>query len=231
MSKRLLWLIRHGESEGNLERRIQGWLDYPLTTRGRRQAARLAERLATEQAIGSIVASPLGRAGSTAEILGAVLGLPVRHDARLREYGFGPLSGQTREEIAERHPRVWEAWEDNETWDPLPGEEGQLAFRARVNEAVDDIVAGVPGGGSVAVVSHGGTINAMLSTWLGIAGRGWLTFALDNASLSLVELKLSAGGTGAAANVRLLELNDVAHLGGDLRGQRPSWFSAPWQAT
>ena len=73
MSK-YLWLIRHGESEGNLERRIQGWQDFPLTNRGRRQAARLAERLAEEAGIEAIITSPLARAATTAEIIGAVLG-------------------------------------------------------------------------------------------------------------------------------------------------------------
>ena len=147
-----LLLIRHGESEGNLEGRIQGWDDYPLTNRGRRQAARSAERLAEEESIQEIVTSPLARAAVTAEIIGGVLGLPVRYDERLKEYNFGPVSGLTRDEIKTQYPAVWTAWQLNEFWEPLPGEEGEPARRAHVLDhfahwSIGDRVPGAGRGG------------------------------------------------------------------------------------
>lgn len=243
MSK-YLWLIRHGESGGNVERRIQGWSDFPLTNRGRRQAARLAERLAEEEAVQELITSPLKRAATTAEIIGAVLGLPVRYDDRLKEYNFGPISGLTREEIKDRYPAVWAAWQLNEFWEPLPGEEGERQFQVRVRAAMDDIVDRIEEESAVAVVMHGGALNTCLRSWLGIQERGWRMFAFDNASISLVQLQEKSHTIFSDAeneetfrmlgfweeeqtgyNYRMLLLNDVSHLEG-LIGTRPTWFSA-----
>jgi len=231
LDARTVWLIRHGESEGNRGGRIQGWLDLPLTELGRRQARRIAQRLASAPRIDALVASPLTRAAETAAVIGAALGLPVRSDERLREYGFGPLQGLTREEIAERYPRVWGAWQRNQPWAPLAGEEGEEAFHARVSAAADEAVGELSAGGSLAIVSHGGTQSVLLEAWLGITGRGWRTFAFDNASVSLAELRPNGAGRRPPFNVRLHELNDVAHLD-EVPSRRASWLAAPWsQAT
>lgn len=229
MSK-YIWLIRHSESQGNLERRIQGWKDYPLTTLGRRQAARLAETMAQEEGIEKIYTSPLKRAATTAEIVAAVLGLEVEHDCRLMEYNFGPLNGLTRDEIKAQYPQVWQAWQMNEFWTPLPGEESEQKFEERVRESMDEIVANIPEGGTVAVVMHGGAMNTLVRSWLGIVERGWRTFAFDNASISLVQLQpkidaVTGESIPNAYNYRMLKLNDASHLGG-LSGSKPTWFSA-----
>lgn len=221
---KLIWLIRHGESSGNEAGRIAGAADVPLTNLGRRQAARVAERLAQES-LTEIVSSHLTRASTTAEIIAAVTGLPLRRDARLAEYDFGPLRGLTREEIRLRYPHVGEGWDANEFWEPLPGEEGDTAFKARVEAAMDDIVEHMPEHSAVAIVTHGGVLNTCFRSFLGIEGRGWRTFAFDNASISVVELRPSPKGKGHRHNYRVLELNHVAHLG-ELRGKKPGWFNA-----
>lgn len=225
---RYIWLIRHGESVGNLEGRIQGWADYPLTELGRRQATWLAEHLAKltgpnpppgmypplgwgrhargEGAIHELVASPLRRAAETARIIGDALGLPVRFDERLKEYNFGPLNGLTPDQVVAGFPEVKAAWNINRPWDPLPGEEGEPAFVARVREAMDEILAGMSEETTAAVVAHGGSIDACLRSWLGIAqgNNGRRAFAFDNTSLSLVRIR--------ANSYRILLLNDTCHL-------------------
>ena len=204
MSK-YVWLIRHGESQGNLEGRIQGWADYPLTELGHRQAAQLAQRLTREGSIQALVSSPLQRAADTARVVGDVLGLPVRFDARLREYNFGPLTGMTSDEIVARFPTVRAAWEVNRPWQPLPGEEGEPAFLTRVRGAMDEIVAGMVEDSALAVVAHGGSLDACLRAWLGINVRdGRRAFTFGNASLSLVRIR--------AHSYRVLLLNDTCHL-------------------
>lgn len=223
-----LWLIRHGESQGNVERRIQGWEDYPLSKLGRRQAARLAERLAQEEAITTIFSSPLERAARTAEIVGSVLALPVQYEERLKEYNFGPLNGLTRSEIAQQYPAVRAAWDVNEFWQPLPGEEGEPAFERRVRAALDDIVAGMAEDEAIVVVMHGGVLNTCLRSWLGITERGWRTFACDNASISLVQIQTSHNPTpegNVKHNYRLILLNGITHLKG-VRGSPPTWFGS-----
>jgi broad specificity phosphatase PhoE len=226
MSK-YIWLVRHGESQGNLEGRIQGWSDYPLTELGRQQAARLAQHLVQlmdphspavpypqmgwgrhqrgEGIIHELVASPLERAAETGRIIGDALDLPVRFDDRLKEYNFGPLNGLTPDQVVAGFPKVRAAWEINRPWEPLPGEEGEPAFVARVRAAMDEIAAGLPEEGVAAVVAHGGSIDACLRAWLNIDHcDGRRAFAVDNASLSLVRVR--AGG------YRVLLLNDTCHL-------------------
>jgi broad specificity phosphatase PhoE len=211
MSK-YLWLIRHGESQGNLEGRIQGWADYPLTDRGRWQAARLAERLAHwtasrwgEGGICTLVTSPLTRALDTAHIIGQALELPVRLEPRLREYDFGPLTSLTPEEIMSNFPVVRESWAVNRPWQPLPGEEGEAAFIVRVRTAMDEIVAEMPEEATWGVVAHGGSLDACLRAWLKIDGyQGRRIFAFDNTSLSLVRIQAGAH--------RIYLLNDTSHL-------------------
>ncbi len=220
---RYLWLIRHGESQGNLERRVQGWADYPLTDVGRRQAAHLAERLAQEGPIHELVASPLQRAAETAQIISRALDLPVRFDARLKEYNFGPLNGLTPDDIVTRFPTVQAAWEVNQVWRPLAGEEGDPTFVRRVRAVMDEIVAGMDEGANVVVVAHGGSLDACLRSWLGIVHRSPLgngqqvrrAFAFDNASVSLVRIR--------AGSYRVLLLNDTCHL----RGANEDWRNDP----
>lgn len=102
-------LVRHGESEGNAQERMQGHSDFELTERGRQQAHRLAGWLAAQdQAWDHVYASPLKRAYATAEILAEDSGRPLRSEPALREIHAGALEGLTFQEIAARFPRYLE---------------------------------------------------------------------------------------------------------------------------
>ena len=104
----MIYLVRHGQTEFNRERRIQGHVDSPLTELGVRQAkavGRLLRDLIREPDGWRIVSSPLGRAASTAEIVAAWLGgLPVETDDRLKEMSWGPHDGRLRSELEAEHP-------------------------------------------------------------------------------------------------------------------------------
>jgi probable phosphoglycerate mutase len=104
----VIYLVRHGQTEFNRERRIQGHVDSPLTELGVRQAqavGALLKGLILEPAGWRIVSSPLGRARSTAEIVAARLGgLPVELDERLKEMSWGENDGRLRSELAAEHP-------------------------------------------------------------------------------------------------------------------------------
>jgi broad specificity phosphatase PhoE len=105
-----LLLIRHGETEWNVVRRYQGWLDSPLTERGIAQARAIARRVAElkEFASAPVVASPLGRACRTAEIICANRQSPAfETDDRLREITLGSWDGLFREELAARSPDLF----------------------------------------------------------------------------------------------------------------------------
>ena len=126
-----IFLVRHGETEWNRARRYQGWSDSPLTERGLGQAAALGRRLAAlpEVAEAEIVASPIGRARRTAEIIAECLGhsAPLRCDDRLREISLGSWDGLDRTEIMARMAARFEEFEwyfdtpDGETYDAFAG--------------------------------------------------------------------------------------------------------------
>ncbi len=130
-----IFLVRHGETEWNRARRYQGWSDSPLTPEGCAQAEAIGRRLGTlpEAAGAAIVASPLGRARRTAEIIAQSLGrrAPIRFDDRLREISIGSWDGLDRRDIVARAPGLFAGddgrWEwyfrtpDGETYDCVAG--------------------------------------------------------------------------------------------------------------
>jgi len=102
-------LVRHGESEGNAQERMQGHSDYPLTARGRDQARRLSAWLETHGITWDrLYASPLARAWATAETLTGPRGSEPLEEPLLREIHAGSLEGLTFEDITGRHPRFAE---------------------------------------------------------------------------------------------------------------------------
>ena len=108
-----LLLVRHGQTDGNLHGRWQGWDGTPLNQQGEREAVLIAWRLAqTEKAIAALYASPLRRAWQTAERIEEALNLsPAPHDG-LKEINFGQISGITLDGFRERFPDLHKRWAD-----------------------------------------------------------------------------------------------------------------------
>jgi broad specificity phosphatase PhoE len=108
----MIYLVRHGETEWNVERRMQGRKESRLTARGEGQAAAMAKLLSglvagDRPSSWRLVSSPLGRARQTASAIGASLGLAVEIDERLAEIAFGEWEGQLRDEVAPLHPELF----------------------------------------------------------------------------------------------------------------------------
>lgn len=171
-----LWLVRHGEAEGNREGRYLGWEDVPLTPVGEAQAARLADRLAGAP-LKLVVSSDLRRAVDTAAAIAGMHGLAVRQHAGLREANFGVWSGLTYDEIHRSHAQRLEAWIAAPEQHAPPGGEalGDLLARA---------LAALPRLDGALVVAHGGTLRTLLSHWL---GRPFWDVTVPTASLTVVE--------------------------------------------
>jgi probable phosphoglycerate mutase len=160
----LLW--RHGRTEWNATGRFQGHLDPPLDDEGRRQAALaaphlLAAGLSPEDTV--VVSSDLSRAAETAAALTALLDVPLRLDARLREHGMGSWEGLTRAEVAERYPEQFADWLGGR---PIRGRGGEEA--AAVAERALAALADLPDAGVAVVVTHGGTAGRLMERLLGI---------------------------------------------------------------
>ncbi|MEU4131004.1 histidine phosphatase family protein [Streptomyces wuyuanensis] len=192
----VLW--RHGQTAWNLERRFQGSTDIELTGTGVDQARRSARLLASLKP-DAIISSDLKRAATTADHLASITGHEVVHDSALRETYAGVWQGLTHEEIVERHSEEYAAWKRGEPVRRGGGElETEVADRAApvVLRHADKL----PDGGTLVVVSHGGTIRTTIGRLLGLEAHHWEGLGgLSNCSWSVL-------GEGARG-WRLLEHN------------------------
>src|SRR6478672_6648426 len=161
-----IYYIRHGETAWNAEGRLQGAQDTSLNDLGRKQAAQagaiLAGLLAQEARNASslaFVASPLGRARSTMELVRDVLRLPPHDytiDDRLREIGYGEGEGSTLAQMQARDPGVF-ARRQAEKWTVSPpGGETYAAVQIRMRDWYDSILV------DTVAVAHGGTARALM---------------------------------------------------------------------
>ena len=137
----MILLVRHGETEFNRERRLQGHVDSPLTDLGVKQAQAVARLLAgfveREPAAGWVlVSSPLGRAQRTAEIIAGRLGLGVSLDERLMEMSWGERDGRLRSELDQLFPDTF----GRSGWGfDAPGGESLEAVSARLRDWMDSL--------------------------------------------------------------------------------------------
>jgi len=163
----MIYLVRHGQTQFNAERRQQGRLDSDLTPLGLSQAAavgRLLQGLTGKPAGWRLVASPLGRAQATAEIIGQALGLAVETDPRVTEVSFGQWDGRLRDELAAEHPETFarKDWQFS-----APGGERYEEVHARVSDWLTDLPPEPDR--KVIVVSHGGAGRVLRGAFLGLS--------------------------------------------------------------
>ena len=163
----MIYLVRHGQTQFNAERRQQGRLDSDLTPLGRSQAAavgRLLQGLTGKPAGWRLVASPLGRAQATADIIGRTLGLTAETDPRVTEVSFGEWDGRLRDELAAEHPEVFarKDWQFS-----APGGERYEDVHARVSGWLADLPP--ESHRKVIVVSHGGAGRVLRGAFLGLS--------------------------------------------------------------
>ncbi len=127
-----LYILRHGQTVWNAEKRIQGGLDSPLTALGRAQAAQQHQILARRDLSGfDAVSSPQGRAVTTAEIALAGLCPTLRQDAALAEIGVGSWEGLLRSELPVSSPADESEENALALYDKAPGGEGLAGLRLR----------------------------------------------------------------------------------------------------
>ena len=160
MAATTIHLVRHGETDWNRDRRVQGHTDVPLNETGRLQAGALAARLA-EVPFDAVYSSDLARALETATIVVAPRALTITTSPALREKHFGTWEGLTDVEVHERFlTGRGDGWGDS--WgDGLGDGETTEAMAERVVAAIFGIGAAHPAS-SVLVVTHGGPMRATL---------------------------------------------------------------------
>jgi broad specificity phosphatase PhoE len=205
-----LLLIRHAESVGNAERRLQGQGDFPLSDRGLEQARRLAAYLASSECLSALYASPLLRTRQTAEMISRAVDIPIQFVDDLREYDFGEASGLTWTEIGERYPNLLAAVRSRTSEYPsYPGEEGRSVFWKRVCGAVRELCDCYNTDATVAVVTHAGPIVVSCLEVLGLPYQRPAAFAVDNCSITTIDIR-SPETRGEDAV--LVSVNETCHL-------------------
>ncbi|WP_438395354.1 histidine phosphatase family protein [Caballeronia sp. DA-9] len=199
--------IRHGETDWNRIKRIQGHIDIPLAASGVAQAGQLAQRLLQESQTGArldaVYSSDLQRARQTAKPFADALGLSLKLNKGLRERWYGDFQGCDSAEILARFPAEHAVWQSHDPDFTPPGGESQREFSRRVLNAIEPIVAAHPGG-RIACVAHGGVLDCIYRFAREIpleAPRNWL---LLNTSINIVDFE-----NGQA---KVVSWGDVAHL-------------------
>ncbi len=152
-----LLVIRHGESEADLLDVHEGRADFALTERGHRQAEAMANYVADNYNISRIYASTLTRARQTAQHLSDKTGISIVFDENLMEFNNGFLAGLPRAVVREKYPEVPDLPIDKAVY----GQESQVEFRQRAENALSRIMNEAENDETIAVVSHGGMINQL----------------------------------------------------------------------
>ena len=162
-----LFLTRHGETDWNLRRRIQGSTDTDLNESGRRQAVQLAESLLLSPDRPEIVyTSGLKRARETAEIAAGRLQVPCVVHEGLGKINFGLWEGLTWDQVEERYPELYTIWHTDRRYGHPPEGESYQDLLNRVLPALRDIIrreGGSDSGRRVLVVTHSAVIMSLLS--------------------------------------------------------------------
>lgn len=203
-----LLLIRHGETEWNAARRIQGHSNSALSRLGRRQAEAVAARL-SQTPIRAVYSSDLARALDTAAPLAAHHDLTVHPVPGLREKGYGDWEGMTEAEVITASPDGWHRYHVlRELNYPIPGGETWQDVQTRIVTVLRQILSDHPGPDeTIAVVGHGASLRPAVLDALAAPLETLLRLRLDNASLTWLEYQSGRGG-------RVIFLNDTSHLEG-----------------
>ncbi|MHB8848117.1 MAG: histidine phosphatase family protein [Burkholderiales bacterium] len=181
MSTRICF-IRHGETDWNLSKRIQGQIDIPLNDTGHTQALAMAGNAAHYE-FSAIYSSDLGRACATAQAVAAQCGLEVRTLPQLRERHYGIFQGITADEGAERYPVAYKQYKARDPDYDFETGESMLRFAQRVDEAIEWMVKR-HSGQLIAAVCHAGVLDILYRKATGRPLHTPRDFVIPNCALN-----------------------------------------------
>lgn len=198
-----VYLLRHGQTEWNVQHRYQGSTDLPLDTVGQAQAERAVQAF-SDVPLDVVITSPLRRAAEIADRIAAGHSLYPVVDDRLREFSFGIFEGLTFAEAQQKYPQQFTAWLEDYEQPPDHGEKlTELYARTRLflQELQQNYF-----GKRVLVVSHGGPLREIIRQTLGLSiDRHWW-FMVDLAAVCEIRY--------FSESAVVVRLNDTSHLHG-----------------
>ncbi|WP_235885767.1 histidine phosphatase family protein [Paenibacillus cymbidii] len=160
-----LLVVRHGQSVADIEGRFEGRADFALTDRGVEQSKRVADWINDHYKPDAILSSPLKRAKTTAETIGARCGVEVSIRDEIMEWNNGLLAGLKREEGIKKFPLPPGGRKPHDTFAET---ESLIQFRARAETFLSQLLDehGRESGKRICLVSHGGFINMLFRSFL-----------------------------------------------------------------
>lgn len=202
-----VYLVRHGETQWNAERRIQGQSDSPLTDKGVQQAWQVAERART-LGITHVISSDLGRTQQTARIIADACGCDVTLEPRIRELDMGVLEKRHIDTLTETE-EGWRRTLVNGTEDGrIPEGESMQELSVRMHAALAECLK-LPAGSRPLLVSHGIALGCLVSTILGLPAYAERRLRLRNCSISRIDYQESQW----LASGWVVEMaGDISHL-------------------
>jgi broad specificity phosphatase PhoE len=214
-----LWLVRHGATAWNLERRYQGQSDIPLASLGRVQAHWVGRRLRLEH-ITAIYSSDLQRAHETAAIIAQICSLqqPINVSPAWREMSFGKWEGLTYAQIADQYQHNLGFFTNPIDHSP-PGGEPLLQLVQRVRTAFTQLAQDVAketdpaNQGDIVLVSHAGALRALLCSLLGIPLERQQQLRFDQGSLSAIDFQPATQDVAVTVSLALLNVRPLVRPG------------------
>ena len=200
----LVFFVRHGLTDWNIQRRFQGTCDIPLNEAGLAQARTAAVRCA-QLGFERIYHSTLLRAAQTAQIISAASGVPLIPHCGFNEVCLGVFQGLNHEEAKARHPEAYAHYFADRINAAPPGGESLYEVQQRALSALSEIERDAEGCERLAVVSHGALLKTLIAAVAGIPLQHFASFDVSNGSISVIE---SRDGVR-----RLITLNAMAHFG------------------
>lgn len=208
-----LLLIRHGETDWNLERRLQGHVDIPLNSTGIQQANALAQALDCET-IDAAVCSDLQRAIQTAQAIANRKNLRCQTKSEWRERSFGGFEGELINVLEQRFPAEYAAWRALEVDSQFPANaQGKIngetirQFNARMELALRNLYQQYSHQ-TVALVAHGGVLECIYRIAQQLPLNAPRQVTMLNASINRFEFSMHQD----QINLRLIRWGDVNHI-------------------
>jgi len=206
MTKTRFCLVRHGETDWNAERRLQGYTDIPLNTRGLAQAAQTAKALKKANfQFDVLYTSDLHRAKQTAQAIEHLFAVSAISQSSLRERHLGALQGLTIHEATLLEPELWQIHLSRDIHQELRGGESISQFANRIKTALQEIQE-KHSGETILIVSHGGSLDMIYRMASKQALDAEKLVAVPNASLNWISFD--------GENWKVDNWADTSHLDG-----------------
>lgn len=180
-------LVRHGETDSNVEGRYLGWTDVPLNENGINQALWVKDKL-KDMRIDYIYSSPLKRCRETAGIINEAHNSVALYSNDLKERNFGIFDNLTYEEICKKYPTQKDLWENDWINYRIETGESALEFHKRICGSIDSILR-QKHTGVMLIVAHSGCIRSIIAKLLGLEVQDAWRFKIDYCGVTRFEIR------------------------------------------